>query len=83
MATGLTMDAAVMWVREHGARCVIVAVPVASQASINRLSASADNVIALTDPTHFRYAAGARHGYFPSIANKAARKVLAEVHHGA
>jgi len=52
LATGATMEAAVLSVRKRGASKAIVAVPVASESARERLSRVADQVLAiLVDPT--------------------------------
>jgi predicted phosphoribosyltransferase len=47
LATGATMTAAVRWARAHGARRVIVAVPVAAAPSVERLRTEAEVVCPL------------------------------------
>ena len=54
LATGATAVAACRWVRDHGARRVVVAVPVGPPESIERLGGEADDVIALLAPRDFR-----------------------------
>jgi predicted phosphoribosyltransferase len=51
LATGTTMEAAVLSAKKRGARKVVVAVPVASTGAVLKLERLADSVIALiTDP---------------------------------
>jgi putative phosphoribosyl transferase len=51
LATGATMEAAVVSARKQGARAIIVAVPVASTNALQRLERVADEVVALiVDP---------------------------------
>ncbi|MBC7643719.1 MAG: phosphoribosyltransferase [Thermoleophilia bacterium] len=54
IATGLTMDAAIRYMRRHGARRIIVAVPVASIEAIRSLQSLADKVFVLYAPSGFR-----------------------------
>lgn len=82
MATGLCMDAAVLWVREQGARDVVVAVPVASAESVVRLQASADQVITLDSPSHFLFSVGAHYRYYPQVVDEEVCTVLGEVAYG-
>jgi putative phosphoribosyl transferase len=52
LATGATMEAAVLSARKQGARKVVVAVPVGSMTALKRLGQAADSVIAaIADPT--------------------------------
>lgn len=50
IATGATMQAAIESVRLHGAKKVIVAVPVGSPEEINRLKRSVDEVVCVYQP---------------------------------
>jgi len=54
LATGATAEAAVDVARHLGAERVVVAVPVASEEAVKRLSAVADEVVALATPAFFR-----------------------------
>lgn len=63
IATGLTMRAAVEYLRRRGASRVMVAVPVAPQDSKRMLEDSADEVIALDTPRDF-WAVGQFYGHF-------------------
>jgi predicted phosphoribosyltransferase len=45
LATGATVIAAARWARSHGARRVVVAVPVAAAASLSALGAEADEIV--------------------------------------
>src|SRR5581483_7343535 len=82
MATGLCMDAAVLWAREQGASRVVVAVPVASPESAQRLAASADKVIIVDNPMQFGSAVGAHYDYFPQIVDEEVQTALQEVCYG-
>ncbi len=53
VATGGTAAAALRWARSQGASRVILAVPVAPAASLERLRAEADEVVALATPDPF------------------------------
>ena len=54
MATGASAATACQVARAHGARSVIVAVPVASPKAVARLRTEADEVICLETPRHLR-----------------------------
>jgi putative phosphoribosyl transferase len=53
VATGGTAVAALRWVREQGARRVVLAIPVAPAEALARLSKEADEVICLETPEPF------------------------------
>ncbi len=57
VATGGTAAASLRWARHHGARSVVLAVPVAPAAALPRLAAEADRIVALSTPEGF-YAVG-------------------------
>lgn len=57
IATGGTARAAVEVARAHGARRIVLAVPVAARDSVDELASVADEVVALETPTPF-YAVG-------------------------
>lgn len=63
LATGATMEAAVRSARKQGARRVVVAVPVASPAAVERLRSAADDVAALCVDPDF-VAVGSYYRYF-------------------
>lgn len=82
MVTGLSMDAAVMWARERGARRIVVAVPVASSESTSRLAPSVDKIIVLTHAVQLPSSVAAYYGYFPYVTDEEAQAVFAEAYHG-
>lgn len=67
MATGLSMQAAVLWCRGKGASRVIVAVPVASREAYARVDKVADNVILLDSPDDFLGSVGAHYIQFEQV----------------
>jgi putative phosphoribosyl transferase len=77
MATGATMLAAVQALRMQRAARVIVAVPVASEDSVARVGAIADDVVCLSTPINF-FAVGAWYEDFPQIEDDEVRDLLAE-----
>lgn len=82
MATGLCMDAAVLWAREQGAARIVVAVPVASFESVQRLAPSVDQLVVLNNPADFLLAVGAHYRYFPQIVDEEVKTILQEAHYG-
>lgn len=79
LATGATTEAAVMSAKNQSARQVIVAAPVASPQAVDRLSAVADEVIALVVDPDFM-AVGRYYDVFPQTEDE---EVLALLHTGA
>jgi erythromycin esterase-like protein/predicted phosphoribosyltransferase len=53
LATGATMKAALLWLRQHGARSMIAAVPVAPEDTLHEIAALADRVVCLHPARHF------------------------------
>lgn len=53
MATGASMRAALAALREQQPRCVVAAVPVASEEAVVRLRAEADRVVSVITPGYF------------------------------
>jgi putative phosphoribosyl transferase len=52
-ATGATMEAAIGWVRDHEAKKIIVALPVAPPETVETLRPLADEIIVLETPADF------------------------------
>lgn len=82
MATGLTMEAAVRLLLSRGARRVVVAVPVASPESVERLEPVAGEVLVLDPPDHFGSAVGAHYRQFEQIDDAEVKALLWEVNAG-
>lgn len=76
IATGLTMRAAVMYVRDKHPRRLIVAVPIASADSVLALRPIVDEVIVATDPHVFRGAVGAHYAHFPQVSDGEVKRLL-------
>jgi predicted phosphoribosyltransferase len=81
IATGLTMEAAALAVRNQHPKQVVVAVPVASQESVDRLKSMVDRVIVLDNPEDFLGAVGAHYQEFNQVNDEAVRALLREVHY--
>jgi len=75
IATGATMEAAVLSVRRRGARSILVAAPVASSEAWSALQRLADEVFCLATPTDF-WAVGQFYQHFPPIADDEVRRLL-------
>jgi len=54
LATGATMEAAVLAVRQHGPSGVVVAVPVAAKETAERMKTIADDVVCVATPEPFQ-----------------------------
>ncbi len=77
IATGLTAEAAVAYVRRHGARKTVLAVPVISADAAERLSAKVDDLVAVERPTVF-YAVGQFYRHFDQTSDDEVISSLAE-----
>ena len=76
IATGTTMEAAVLALRAMQARSIVVAVPVAPPEAIKRLAAVADQVVCLQQPAHF-VAVGQWYEAFPQLSDQEVISLLA------
>jgi predicted phosphoribosyltransferase len=76
LATGATMEAAVLALRSLGAKEVVVAVPVASQEARERIEAVADEVVCLAAPPFFS-AVGQWYADFGQTEDAEVRDLLA------
>lgn len=76
IATGSTMEAAVLSVRNRGAAQVSVAVPVASPESVKRLASVADRIFALRQPAAF-FAVGQFYRYFGQVSDEEVTRLMA------
>lgn len=79
LATGATMEAAVLSARRRGVSEVIVSVPVASTSAIGRLRAVADEVFALIVDPDFE-AVGAYYETFPQTTDEEVLSLLRAEH---
>jgi predicted phosphoribosyltransferase len=83
MATGATMRVAVDVVRRAAPKELVVAVPVASPEACAAVAETADRVVCLTAPAHFR-AVGTWYDNFSQVPDATVRDILADARsHGA
>ncbi|WP_135827139.1 phosphoribosyltransferase [Halorussus ruber] len=75
LATGATTTAALRQVREAGASRVVLAVPVGSPDSVERLQSEADEVVVLETPPHFS-AVGQFYESFAQVSDEEAMEYL-------
>ncbi|MBI2957707.1 MAG: phosphoribosyltransferase [Chloroflexi bacterium] len=75
IATGSSVEAAVLSARNRGARSITVATPVASRESCSNLRRVADDVFCLTTPTDF-WAVGMFYRDFSQTADDEVRQLL-------
>jgi predicted phosphoribosyltransferase len=75
LATGATTIAALRQVRAAGAETVLLAVPVGSPDSVERLRAEADEVLAVETPPHFA-AVGQFYDAFEQVSDEEAMEYL-------
>lgn len=76
MATGLTMLAAVTFLRKQQPKRIIVAIPAASRSSIDLLKNRADKCIVLDNPDSFGGAVGMYYDDFPQVDDATVTKLL-------
>lgn len=76
IATGLTMMASILSVRNKRPKRIIVAVPVASSSSLFELSGLADEFITLYDPARFKGSVGAHYLKFDQVDDEKVRAIL-------
>jgi putative phosphoribosyl transferase len=76
VATGGTAAAALRWARAQGASRVVLAIPVAPQEAVARLSKEADEVVCLATPEPF-FAVGQWYKRFPQTPDEEVVELLA------
>lgn len=79
IATGLTMEAAVQSVQQYRPLSIIVAVPVASEASVSQLHEIANEVVTLDDPENFLGSIGAHYQEFDQVDDETVAALLDQV----
>jgi putative phosphoribosyl transferase len=77
LATGATMSAAVLAIRQQGPARLVVAVPVGAAQTCRSLREQADDVVCVTMPTPFR-AVGLWYRDFPQASDDEVHDLLAE-----
>lgn len=78
IATGLTIEAAIIQVRKHEPGRLVVAVPVVPRDTATRLRHLVDEVVAVDIPAHYLGAVGAYHKDFRQVTDEDVAGVLAE-----
>lgn len=76
IATGLTMQAAIKFVKTRSPRSVIVAVPVAPPDSVALLKKMADKVVVLDDPAHFLGSVSSHYQEFDQVSDDEVKTLL-------
>ncbi len=82
IATGLSMRAAIKETRWHGAKQVILAVPIVDNQVLNSLRALVDTVVVLVNPELFKGSVGAHYENFNQVSDLQVTKLLKEASHG-
>ena len=77
IATGATIEVAIQAVKEAKPARVILAVPVAPPATVERLKNSVDELVVLSTPEHF-WAIGEFYSSFPQISDEEVVSILRE-----
>lgn len=78
IATGLTMKAAIKWVKNQKPKKVIVAVPVIPKETAEELAKEVDDVVALEIPELFLGAVGAYYIDFGQVNNEEVERILSK-----
>jgi len=76
IATGLTAQAALHWLRGHGAARIVLAAPAIAPDTVRRLEAEADEIVALESPASFS-AVGQFYQSFPQLSDADVTRLLA------
>jgi len=77
IATGSTMTAAVEAMRQLAPKMIVIAAPVASPSSCERLEARVDHVVVLEQPSHFR-AVGEYYEHFAQTSDDEVTSLLTQ-----
>jgi putative phosphoribosyl transferase len=80
MATGATMHAAVVAVRQRGPARLIIAVPVAASATCEEFATEVDELVCLSQPEAF-YAVGIWYEHFSQTTDEEVRHLLTQALH--
>ena len=75
IATGATLEAAILYLRKKRAKEIILAVPVAPIESVDKFGAVVDKIVVLETPKNF-YAVGQFYEHFPQITDEEVLKLL-------
>lgn len=78
IATGLTMKAAIKWVKSQKPEKIVIAVPVIPKETAKELEKEVDEVVALDIPEQFLGAIGAYYIDFSQITDDEVEKLLSE-----
>lgn len=76
IATGLTAQAALHWLRGHGAARIVLAAPAIAPDTVRRLKDLADDIVALESPASFS-AVGQFYEWFPQLSDADVTRLLA------
>ncbi len=78
IATGLTMMSAVKYMKDQGAKSVVVAIPVTPYDTAQKLSELADDLVSLQIDRHYRGAVGAYYKDFRQVSDNEVIALLKE-----
>ncbi|MDP3948919.1 MAG: phosphoribosyltransferase family protein [bacterium] len=79
IATGATMNSAINYAKTAGAREVIVAVPVASDESLQKIEKEIDRVVCLERVGPYFFAVGEHYEHFPQVSDEEVISALKSV----
>ncbi|MFA4996153.1 MAG: phosphoribosyltransferase family protein [Patescibacteria group bacterium] len=78
VATGLTMKAAIKWIKNQKPEKIVIAVPVVSKEIANELEEEADEVVSLDVPKRFLGSVGSYYVNFPQVSDDEVERILSE-----
>lgn len=80
IATGSTMRAAIIAIRQQGVERIVIAVPISSPEAYHQLKAEVDEIICATRPERF-YAVGLWYKHFPQTTDEEVHDLLKRAAH--
>ena len=78
LATGLTMAAAIKEVKLAKPKRIVIAIPISSRDTVNKLKEEVDEIIACSTPLLFEGAVGAYYEDFPQIEDKEVIEIMSK-----
>ena len=78
LATGLTMAAAIKEVKLAKPKRIVIAIPISSRDTVNKLKEEVDEIIACSTPLLFEGAVGAYYDDFPQIEDKEVIEIMSK-----
>lgn len=79
LATGLTMKASLMMLKNEDPQEIIVAIPVASEEALRSIEEFCDEIVILAEPEHFLGSVGAHYRDFSQVSDDEVETILIEL----